>query len=212
MSYKFDNNEGYEMDKKTSLKEQLAEVADKQKTPEHNKENTKQAKTEKTPEKNTDNKEELIKAVEECAEWKERAMRMQAEMENLRKRTAIDMENHLKFACSKFAKDLLPVADCLANALDCAEKEAEKTPDNAFLSNMITGLKMVQKQLSDALKKQGIEKIDSLGKMFDPNLHQVISQIDVPETQAGIIVQEMQTGYTIGGDRVLREAMVVVSK
>ena len=200
------------MDKKASLKEQLAEASEKQKTPTPEKEDTKQAKSQKIPEKNTDNKEELIKAVEECAEWKERAMRMQAEMENLRKRTAIDMENHLKFACSKFAKDLLPVADCLGNALDCAQKEAEKTPDNAFLNNMITGLQMVQKQLSDALKKQGVEKIESLGKMFDPNLHQVISQIDMPETEAGTIVQEMQTGYTIGGDRVLREAMVVVSK
>ena len=137
---------------------------------------------------------------------------MQAEMENLRKRTAIDMENHLKFACSKFAKDLLPVADCLANALECAQKEADNAPDNAFLKNMITGLQMVQKQLSDALKKQGVEKIDSLGNVFDPNLHQVISQIDVPDTEAGTIVQEMQTGYTIGGDRVLREAMVVVAK
>jgi molecular chaperone GrpE len=200
------------MDKKMSLKEQLAEASDKPKTPAQEKENTKQAKTEKTPEKNTNNKEELIKAVEECAEWKERAMRMQAEMENLRKRTTIDMENHLKFACSKFAKDLLPVADCLANALECAQKEAEKTPDNAFLNNMITGLQMVQKQLSDALKKQGVEKIESLGKIFDPNLHQVISQIDVPDTEPGTIVQEMQTGYTIGGDRVLREAMVVVAK
>ena len=211
MSYKFDNNKGYTMDKKASLKEQLTEAADASKTSAPEKEDTKQTKGQKASEKNN-NKEELIKVVEECAEWKERAMRMQAEMENLRKRTAIDMENHLKFACSKFAKDLLPVADCLANALDCAQKEAEKTPDNTFLNNMITGLQMVQKQLSDALKKQGIEKIESLGKMFDPNLHQVISQIDVPETEAGIIVQEMQTGYTIGGDRVLREAMVVVSK
>lgn len=212
MSHKFDNNEGYKMEKKTSLKEQLAEAASTPKTPTPEKEDTKQTKGQKASEKDTNNKEELIKAVEECAEWKERAMRMQAEMENLRKRTAIDMENHLKFACSKFAKDLLPVADCLANALDCAQKEAEKTPDNTFLNNMITGLQMVQKQLNDALKKQGVEKIESLGKIFDPNLHQVISQIDVPETEPGTIVQEMQTGYMIGGDRVLREAMVVVSK
>lgn len=200
------------MDTKNSLKEHLSQVAEKPKVPNPNKTDEKQTKAGATKDKKSAGKEELIKAVEECAEWKERAMRMQAEMENLRKRTAIDMENHLKFACSKFAKDLLPVADCLANALECAQKEADNAPDNAFLKNMITGLQMVQKQLSDALKKQGVEKIDSLGKVFDPNLHQVISQIDVPDTEAGTIVQEMQTGYTIGGDRVLREAMVVVAK
>ena len=200
------------MDTKNSLKEHLSQVAEKPKAPNPNKTDEKQTKAGSTKDKKSAGKEELIKAVEECAEWKERAMRMQAEMENLRKRTAIDMENHLKFACSKFAKDLLPVADCLANALECAQKEADNAPDNAFLKNMITGLQMVQKQLSDALKKQGVEKIDSLGKVFDPNLHQVISQIDVPDTEAGTIVQEMQTGYTIGGDRVLREAMVVVAK
>lgn len=200
------------MDTKNSLKEHLSQVAEKPKVPNPNKTDEKQTKAGATKDKKSAGKEELIKAVEECAEWKERAMRMQAEMENLRKRTAIDMENHLKFACSKFAKDLLPVADCLANALECAQKEADNAPDNAFLKNMITGLQMVQKQLSDALKKQGVEKIESLGKVFDPNLHQVISQIDVPDTEAGTIVQEMQTGYTIGGDRVLREAMVVVAK
>lgn len=200
------------MDTKNSLKEHLSQVAEKPKVPNPNKTDEKQTKAGPTKDKKSADKEELIKAVEKCAEWKERAMRMQAEMENLRKRTAIDMENHLKFACSKFAKDLLPVADCLANALECAQKEADNAPDNAFLKNMITGLQMVQKQLSDALKKQGVEKIDSLGKVFDPNLHQVISQIDVPDTEAGTIVQEMQTGYTIGGDRVLREAMVVVAK
>ena len=200
------------MDKKNSLKEHLSQVADKPNIPEQNKTDNKQIKPGTQKDKKSADKEELIKAVEECAEWKERAMRMQAEMENLRKRTAIDMENHLKFACSKFAKDLLPVADCLANALDCAQKESDNSPDNTFLNNMITGLQMVQKQLSDALKKQGVEKIESLGKVFDPNLHQVISQIEVPDTEAGVIVQEMQSGYLIGGDRVLREAMVVVAK
>ena len=143
------------MDTKNSLKEHLSQVAEKPKVPNPNKTDEKQTKAGATKDKKSAGKEELIKAVEECAEWKERAMRMQAEMENLRKRTAIDMENHLKFACSKFAKDLLPVADCLSNALECAQKEADNAPDNAFLKNMITGLQMVQKQLSDALKKQG---------------------------------------------------------
>lgn len=194
------------MNKKNTLKEQLNNATDKKQDAPSVPPSTEPQKTAlKT-------NEELEKALADCASWKDLAMRAQAEMENLRKRTAHDMENHLKFACSKFAKDLLPVADCLANALDCAQKEVEKTQNDAFLKNMITGLEMVQKQLETALKKQGIEKIESLGKPFDPNLHQVISQVDAPDTETGIIVQEMQTGYTIGKDRVLREAMVVVSK
>ena len=178
MSYKFDNNKGYIMDKRASLKEQLAEAADASETSAPEKEDTKQTKGQKASEKNN-NKEELIKVVEECAEWKERAMRMQAEMENLRKRTAIDMENHLKFACSKFAKDLLPVADCLANALDCAQKEVEKTPDNTFLNNMITGLQMVQKQLSDALKKQGVSCGYSRGSVSGSIIAYILGITDV---------------------------------
>lgn len=156
--------------------------------------------------------EELKAAVAERDSWKDRALRMQADMENLRKRMAHDMENHTKFAHANFAKDLLPVADCLANALDCAKKGLEHPDDQSFLKNMITGIEMVQKQLDDVLKKHGIEKMDSLGKLFDPNLHQVIGQIDDTGKEPGTIVQEMQTGYIIGGDRVLREALVLVAK
>lgn len=154
----------------------------------------------------------LAQALSDCEAWKDKAMRAQAEMENLRKRMAHDMENHLKFSHAGFAKDLLPVADCLSNALECAKKETASQPDNSFLTNMITGLEMVQKQLTDALKKHGVEKMMCIGTVFDPNLHQVISQIDVPETPSGTIVQEMQAGYTIGNERVLREAMVIVAK
>ncbi|MGN1063373.1 MAG: nucleotide exchange factor GrpE, partial [Alphaproteobacteria bacterium] len=60
--------------------------------------------------------------------------------------------------------------------------------------------------------KHGIEKMHPLGKPFDPNLHQVIGQVEQPDTQSGTVVQEMQTGYLIGGDRVLREALVLVAK
>ncbi|MGN1062982.1 MAG: nucleotide exchange factor GrpE, partial [Alphaproteobacteria bacterium] len=87
---------------------------------------------------------DLQEALTECAAWKDKALRAQADMENLRKRMAHDMENHTKFAHGSFAKDLLPVADCLANALTCAHQEL-KNPDNkAFLKNMITGIEMVQ--------------------------------------------------------------------
>ena len=71
---------------------------------------------------------------------------------------------------------------------------------------------MTAGNLTSALKKQQIEKMESMGKVFDPNLHKVIQEVEDATKPAGTVVQELQTGYTIGGDRVLREAMVIVTK
>ncbi len=200
------------MNKKSTLKDHLQSAEQKPEKQKNNTEAQKNSDTKENTETKPENSPELTAALEACDIWKDKAMRLQAEMENLRKRTAHDMENHMKYAQAGFAKDLLPVADCLANALDCAKKELDNAPDKTFLQNMITGIEMVQKQLDNALKKHGVEKMSALGVVFDPNLHQVISQIDSSDHPSGTIVQEMQTGYTIGGDRVLREAMVVVAK
>ncbi len=153
----------------------------------------------------------------DIARWKELAMRSQADMENLRKRTQHDIESAHKYANGSFAKDLLPVADYLAGAIDCAQKEIDKqtaagaTPD-VFMQNLLKGVEMTQKQLDTVFRQHGIEKMETTGLVFDPNLHKVIQEIDNPELEPGTIVQELQSGYTIGKDRVLREAMVVVSK
>ena len=154
---------------------------------------------------------EIEKLTAERDEWKNKAHLLAADMENLRKRVTIDMEKNAKYANTSFAKDLLPVADGLDKALEHAHKELDHAGENPFLTNMIAGIELVKKQLSDGLKKHNIEKMNSLGQIFDPNFHQVISQIDDPSQPAGTIVEEMQTGYMIG-DRVLREAMVIVTK
>ncbi len=161
--------------------------------------------------------EELIKTQEEVAHWKDLAMRATAEMENLRKRTQIDIEKSVRYANGVFAKDLLPVADCLEQALNYAKQELEKekeagNSENPVLVNLIKGVEMTHTNLMTALKKQQIEKMTGLGQVFDPNLHKVIQEVENADKPAGTIVQELQTGYTIGGDRVLREAMVIVSK
>lgn len=154
---------------------------------------------------------------EEVTRWKDAAARAMAEMENLRKRTRIDIEKATRYANATFAKELLPVADCLERATECAHQELENEKaagksDCTAVENLLTGVDMTYKQLLDALGKQSIEKMDCLGKVFDPNLHKVIQEVDVPEKQSGTIIQILQPGYTIGGDRVLREAMVIVSK
>ncbi len=166
--------------------------------------------------------EETAEAIEteqeaEIAKWKDIAMRSQAEMENLRKRTQIDIEKANRYANASFAKDLLPVADYLAGAIDFAQKEIAKAKEadtecDAFLVNLLKGVEMTQKQLHTVFEHHQIKKMETTGIVFDPNLHKVIQEVEIEGAESGEIVQELQAGYTIGGDRVLREAMVIVSK
>lgn len=154
---------------------------------------------------------------EEIQKWKDLALRSQAEMDNLRKRTQIDIEKANKYANVSFAKDLLPVADYLHGAIDCAQKEIETVKESGqecllFLKNLLVGVEMTQKQLMIAFEQHGIKKMETLGAVFDPNLHKVIQETEDTTKEQGTIVQELQSGYIIAGDRVLREAMVVVSK
>lgn len=155
--------------------------------------------------------EQIARLTEEADHWKDLALRSQAEMDNLRKRTKVDVENAVRYANKDFAKDLLTVADCLDSALKCA-LEDEAHGQDAFLKNLVQGIEMTRKQFADALKKHGIEKMETAGRVFDPELHKVIQEVDDPSKPAGTIVQELQAGYTISGARVLREAMVIVSK
>lgn len=155
---------------------------------------------------------------EEIQKWKDLALRSQAEMENLRKRTQIDIEKAHKYALVSFAKELLVVDDCLTGAINHAQTGIEKLKkeDNEecviFLENLLKGVKMTQKQLSTAFEHNTIQKMPSLGLVFDPNMHKVIQEIEDETKEPGTIIQELQSGFTIGGDRVLREAMVIVSK
>ncbi|MBO7244852.1 MAG: nucleotide exchange factor GrpE [Alphaproteobacteria bacterium] len=156
--------------------------------------------------------------LEEIQKWKDLALRSQAEMENLRKRTQIDIEKAHKYAIVSFAKELLPVDDCLTGAINHAKTGIEKLEQEGneecvtFLKNLLKGVEMTQKQLSTAFEHNTIQKMPSLGIVFDPNMHKVIQEIEDDSKEPGTIVQELQSGYTIAGDRVLREAMVIVSK
>lgn len=160
---------------------------------------------------------EIEKLTEEVAHWKDLAMRATAEMENIKKRTQIDIAKANRYATGGFAKDLLPVADSLYQAIAFTQNEIAKEKEKGanispVLENLLKGVEMTAENLKNALQKQQIEKMESLGKVFDPNLHKVIQEVEDATKPAGTIVQELQTGYTIGGDRVLREAMVIVTK
>lgn len=154
--------------------------------------------------------ERLAVLEKEAAEMRDKFIRTYAEMENIKKRCQNEIEKNAKVAIADFALDLLPVADNLERAL--SQEIPPELAENAFLKNLRAGVEMTQKQLSTALSKNGVTLIESVGKPFDPNTQKAIQQVIDAEKEDGTVVQEWQKGYLIGGDRVLREAMVIVSK
>lgn len=146
----------------------------------------------------------------EVQEWKDKTLHVLADMENLRKRTQVDLEKASKYAQGTLAKELLPVVDCLEQAIEAGKKEGGKA--DVYFKNLLDGIEMTHKKMLDALAKNGIEKMKTVGQEFDPHFHKAIVEIEDKTHPAGTVVQEMQSGYLIGKDRVLREAMVAVSK
>ena len=145
---------------------------------------------------------------EEIKTLKEEKIRVLAEMENLRKRLEREKIDSIKYGSVNFARDVLSPGDNLERALSVINEEEEQSQS---IKNLIEGLLMVKKELSTALEKNGITKIDSLDKKFDPNLHQAMMEIENDDLDEGVVVQEIQTGYMMH-DRLLRPAMVGVSK
>ena len=150
--------------------------------------------------------EDILK--EEIKTLKEEKIRVLAEMENLRKRFEREKVDSIKYGSVNFARDILSPGDNLERALSAINQQEEHTQS---IKNLIEGLLMVKKELSTALEKNGITKIDSLDKKFDPNLHQAMMEIENNNLDEGIVVKEIQTGYMMH-DRLLRPAMVGVSK
>jgi molecular chaperone GrpE len=130
-----------------------------------------------------------------AAEYKDKLLRVLAEMENLRRRTDREIADARVYGISNFARDIVAVADNMARALGAFDAKLREQAD--------AGTK--------ALEKHGVKKFDPLGQKFDPNLHQAMYEIPDPSRPAGSVAQVVQPGYMIG-DRVLRPALVGVAK
>ena len=141
----------------------------------------------------------------ENAHLKDEYLRALAESENTKKRCAQEIEKNNKYAISSFAKNLLTVADNLHRAIEAAAQNTESCKD------LLKGVEMTEAELKKVFNKHGITKMEVVGKHFDPNFHQVIQEVEDKEKPNGTVIAELQTGYMIN-DRILREAMVVVSK
>lgn len=150
--------------------------------------------------------EELTQAKAEAAENWEKVLRLQAEMENLRRRSAQDVEKAHKFALDKFVNDLLPVKDSLEMGID-----AGKATELAEVEKILEGVELTLKMLEDVLGKHGVETVNPEGEKFDPQHHQAMSIQDSDEHDPNTVMTVMQKGYKLN-DRLVRPAMVVVSK
>lgn len=132
-------------------------------------------------------------------------LRAKAEVENIRRRSELDIEKAHKFALEKFSGELLPVIDNLERALDLADN------DNAELTTLIEGVDLTLKSLLSAVRKFGLEVVADVHVPFNPELHQAMTLMESAELEPNHVIMVMQKGYTLNG-RLLRPAMVAVSK
>ena len=144
----------------------------------------------------------------ELADTKDNWIRAVADAQNARRRARIDVEEAYKFAIVRFAKELLSVSDNLARAIAAAPPAAdldEKT------RNVLVGVEATGRELAAALERNGVRKIAAQDAVFDPQLHQAVSEVQDPSRFNNTVAQVYMDGYTIS-DRLLRAAMVVVAK
>ncbi len=144
------------------------------------------------------------KLEEEVLKLRDQALRDRADLENTRKRLQREKEDSVRYANSALLERLLPVVDNFELGLMAARSSSEP-------SAVLSGMSMVQKQLEDFLREQGMLVIDALGQKFDPNLHEALGEEASDEAPEGTVVRQLRKGYKLK-DRLLRPANVFVSK
>lgn len=146
----------------------------------------------------------LEKEKEQSAANKDIALRAQAEMDNLRKRTSRDIENAHKYALEKFVNELLPIMDSLELGMSAAES-AENIDD------LREGMNLTIKMFNSAMEKFNVKVLEPQGEKFNPEQHEAVSMQEIEGTESGTVITVMQKGYELNG-RLVRPAMVVVAK
>jgi len=141
---------------------------------------------------------------EKLKEREDRYLRLAAEFDNYKKRNARMYENMVQLSREGIIVPILDLVDNFERALDAAEK-------NSDFDSLKEGTRLIYQQVSDLLKKEGVEAIEAVGQKFDPNLHEAMMQVDSVEYPEGIIAQEMVRGYKMNG-KVIRHSKVVVSR
>lgn len=151
-----------------------------------------------------ENKADEVSSEDEAAQLRDKLLRMTAEFDNFRKRSAREKEEYRKFAVEQLIIELLEVYDNFERALDSA-----KQTDN--VESVITGIEMVFKQFAGILEKEGLEKIQCEGAEFDPYLHEAMMHVEHPDHEENTVIGVCKPGYCLH-TKVIRPAMVTVSK
>jgi molecular chaperone GrpE len=146
----------------------------------------------------------------EAAEYKDKLLRVLAEMENLRRRTEREIADTRHYGISAFARDILAVADNMGRALQALDADLREKADAATKA-LLDGVELTERELLKVLEKHGVRRFEPAGERFDPNLHQAMYEVPDATVPSGQVVQVVQPGYMIA-DRVLRPALVAVAK
>ena len=133
----------------------------------------------------------------------DKLLRSQAEMENLKRRTTKDLENAHKFALDGFVKALLEVSDSLTMGIKSAKDE------KATIETTTEGLELTMKVFNSTLEKFGVESINPIDEKFDPELHEAVTMVAMPDKKSNTVLEVIQTGFTLNG-RLVRPALVIV--
>ncbi len=136
----------------------------------------------------------------------DRLARLQAEFDNARKRATREQQEFREFAAADVIKNILPVLDSFERALKAAAGDA-----NSNSNDLRSGLELIYRQFQDVLQKLGVQPIESVGKPFDPRMHEAVEMVDTSEAEDHEVLDEFQRGYNYKG-RLLRPAMVRVAK
>lgn len=146
----------------------------------------------------------LEAARQEAADNKDLALRTKAEAENIRRRAENDVVSARKYAIEKFASELLAVIDSIEQGL---QLKAESDESKAIQDGMELTLKM----MLSTLEKFGVEQLNPLEEVFDPQLHEAMTMVPSPEHESNTVIDVFQKGYTLNG-RLIRPARVVVAQ
>lgn len=161
-----------------------------------------------TPDSSPGQAKGATELIVQLADMQDRWMRAEAEIANVRTRAKRDVEDAKRYAVQKFAIDVVEAAENLRRGLDSIKPPADGEPE--VVGRLREGFLGVERAFIALLKRNGIVRLDPTGSVFDPALHQAMSQVAAAGRQPGTVLQALSAGWTLNG-RLLRPAMVVVA-